>query len=169
MLRNGAALLLALVLLVGVYQWLSGGNATPESERPVGPGPQPVAITANLFQGEPPPARESVQEEARRTVEDYRQRIETEPEAEETPALLMAMGNLYQQRLMDYKEAANCYQIYILDYPDAPDLALAYTQLGTCYELLDDGVNANRVYYEMMEHFPEDSQEHLYAKDKLGL
>lgn len=168
MLRYGATIFLAAVLLFIMYQWLSQGPDR-EAAPPATPGAQPVAVSPETFQTAPAAPRETVREEAQRTIEEYRERIETAPDAEEKPALLMAMGNLYQQRLMDYREAANCYQVYILEYPEAPDLALAYTQLGTCYELLGDGVNANRIYLEMMERFPDDSQEHLYAKDKLGL
>ena len=108
-------------------------------------------------------------EEARATIEEHRERIENEPDAAERPALLQAMGNLYRHKLLDYENAAWCYEQIILNYPDWAGTSMVYGDLATCYEKMDDPQNAMRIYMEMMRVLPEDSQEYLYAKDKLKL
>lgn len=108
-------------------------------------------------------------EEARATIEEHRARIENEPDSPERPALLQAMGNLYRHKLLDYENAAWCYEQIILHYPDWAGTAMVYGDLATCYERMDDPQNAMRIYMEMMRVLPEDSQEYLYAKDKLKL
>lgn len=108
-------------------------------------------------------------DEARRTIEQHRARIDAEPNAPERPALLQAMGNLYGQKLMDYENAAWCYEQIILNYPKWEGTPMIYGSLATCYEKTGDQENATRVYMEMMRVLPETTQEYLYAKDKLGL
>ena len=108
-------------------------------------------------------------EEARRSIEQHRARIESEPDAPERPALLQAMGNLYRNKLLDFANAAWCYEQIILNYPDWVGTSMVYGDLATCYENTGDQENATRIYMEMMRVLPETTQEYLYAKDKLGL
>ena len=139
-------------------------------------GTAPAVDTAEAPQL--PPARESLealeqatrpdeQARARRQIEEYQQTIEAEPEAENTPAYLMAMGNLYRQRLSDLESAATCYERIILEFPDAEEARLAFIQLEACYLTLEDTTGLRWVYTKMLEAFPEDSQEHQYAATNL--
>jgi|GEM_PF-508092 len=108
-------------------------------------------------------------DEARRTIEQHRARIESEPDAPERPALLQAMGNLYRNKLLDFANAAWCYEQIIHNYPVWAGTSMVYGDLATCYENVGDQENATRIYMEMMRVLPETTQEYLYAKDKLGL
>ena len=108
-------------------------------------------------------------DKARRTIEQHRARIESEPDAPERPALLQAMGNLYRNKLLDFANAAWCYEQIIHNYPVWAGTSMVYGDLATCYENVGDQENATRIYMEMMRVLPETTQEYLYAKDKLGL
>lgn len=109
------------------------------------------------------------QEDVEQVIESYRERIEADPNDEERPALYQAMGNLYRQKLLDYEKAAWSYQQIILEHPDWNGIPRIYVNLATCYEKMDDYENTRRIYMEMMRVLPDDSQEYLYAKEKLGL
>ena len=108
-------------------------------------------------------------EEALYIIEEYRERLEGGVEEHERPALLQTMGNMYRHKLLDYENAAWCYQQIILHYPDWDGAPHIYADLATCYERLGDHDNVLRTYMEMMRVLPDDSQEYLYAKEKLGL
>lgn len=107
-------------------------------------------------------------EKALATIRAHQQQIDENPEAEDAPALLAAMGNLNRQKLRDYEEAVRCYRLLLHDYPDWEGVRSTYVQLGTCYERLGDLQNADRLYAEMTKVFPETSQEHQFARAKLA-
>jgi len=101
--------------------------------------------------------------------EGYRERIALEPDDPDKPAWLLAMGTLYMTRFENYLEASRCYEEVILLHSDWEGARAAYPLLVECYEALGDHMGMIRVYEQMMEHFPDDTQEHLWAKDQLGL
>lgn len=107
--------------------------------------------------------RVSDREKTLEIIQSHQAQVDANPKAEEAPALLSAMGNLYTQKLGDYTQAAACYESAIRDYPDWGEVRTAYLQLAMCYERLNDQQNARRIYSLMMEKFPEDSQEYQYA------
>ena len=162
----------ALVLVAAVGAVFSKGGAAPEKPRmTVKPNQGPMSQQEMQEKMEtarnvapPDPA-----EEARHSIEQHRARIEAEPDSPERPALLQAMGNLYRLKLIDYPNAAWCYEQIILNYPDWAGTSMVYGDLATCYENMGDQEKATRTYMEMMRVLPETSQEYLYAKDKLGL
>ena len=124
-----------------------------------------------------PPAQQSLEtlldvlqpdEEAKTfaQIDEYQKKIDAEAEAEDTPYYLMAMGNLYQQKLGDYEKASFCYERIIADFPSSNAWRDAFLQLETCYLALEDETKLRRLYKQMIVGFPEDSQEYLYARQK---
>ena len=116
---------------------------------------------------DPPLTPERARSEAIETIEAHRQAVAADPQAEDAPARLQAMGNLYRQKLVDYAQAAQCYEQLLVDYPDAPNKRTAYLQLVTCYDRLGDSTNRDRICRRMMEEFPQDSQEYEFAESVL--
>lgn len=99
-------------------------------------------------------------------IREYEQKLEAEPQGPDSPATLMAIGNLYRQKLLNYQEASFYYRQVVTNYPNSPQLSLAYTQLADCYEKLEDWRAAQLVYREIIERFPPESPEHQFAQQK---
>ncbi len=130
----------------------------PLLPREIDPADAPDAVNA---------PRKTPEQQTRDQIEAHREEVLAKPKGEDAPVLLLAMGNLYRQKLLDYESAADCYKWLIGDYPDAPNITSAYINLGVCYERLGQQQMANRLYREMSEKFPEDSVEHQFARQKL--
>lgn len=111
--------------------------------------------------------RESERDKVRGTIASHQQRFDADPQGEVAPALLSAMGNLYRQRLGDYEQAANCFEQLIDSYPDSPNIREAYLQLVVCYNRLGDEENRRRILRRMINDFPPNSEEFLYASQQL--
>jgi len=161
---------LAVFAALAAVKLLMGSSETPSQT------PGNVATTGTVTKL--PSAQESLtvlqsattpdeQAKARTQIEEYQQKLKAEPGAEDTPAYLMAMGNLYRQKLGDYAKAASCYERIIMEFPDSADRRQAFLQLEACYLTQKDRTGLKWLYNRMVEEFPEDAQEHLYAKEKL--
>lgn len=125
--------------------------------------------TGVIVEPEPPvPTPPSVEERTLATIKEHGEQIEADPDAPDAPARLAAMGNLYLQKLGNYQEAARCYELVLVDYPEWEGVGNVYIQVATCYERLEDRQNARRIYEKMLEHFPPDAQEYAYAQGKLA-
>lgn len=166
----GASLAL---MVAAVGAMFAGGDAPPPTTNRITVKPNQVALSqahlqAMMEAAKSVPAADPA-EEARQTIERHRARIDSEPDAPERPALFHAMGNLYRQKLLDYGNAAWCYEQIIQNYPKWEGVSMVYGDLATCYEKMNDQEKAMRIYMEMMRVLPENTQEYLYAKDKLGL
>jgi tetratricopeptide (TPR) repeat protein len=111
--------------------------------------------------------RERQRQKALATIQEHEEAIDAEPQAARAPALLTAMGNLYQQKLLDYEEAAACYDRILREYPESSQRRSAYIGLATAYERSDRPMQAMQVYRKMKQEFPQDSQEYKYAEAKL--
>ncbi len=160
--QNWYLLCLFLLLLVVMVFWPTAqGNITQEtrdgSDLPLREEPA-SSPGATLIQDN----RSSAQSQ----IEEYLRLVQEKPQADDAPSWLTAAGNLYCQRLMDYEKAAQCYEQVLQSYSSWENLRHVYVQLATCYERLEDWEKARRVYRRMMDAFPVDSQEHLYAKAK---
>ena len=142
-----------------------GGSEVAGASRRAPLVPEEVPPGELPERGNPP--RKSPEEQTREIIAAHREKVEQAPESEDAPVLLLAMGNLYRQKLLDYENAAQCYIWLIGDYPDAPNITSAYINLGVCYEQLGQQDKANRLYREMSEKFPEDTVEHQFAQQKL--
>lgn len=114
-----------------------------------------------------PPARRTPAQIAEETIREHRAALEADPHGEGAPARLSAMGNLYRHKLMNYQEAAQCFEQIIWNFPEWPGKADAFLQLLYCYEKIGDPESQRRVLRQMMESFPPDSQEYLYARTLL--
>ena len=100
-------------------------------------------------------------------IAEHTAKLDENPEPDEAAALLSALGNLYKQKKQDYAGAARYYEQVIEKYPDWPGIKGVYHQLMTCYTNLDDQTSLRLLYRKMMEVFPEESNEYLFAKDAL--
>jgi tetratricopeptide (TPR) repeat protein len=150
--------LLAVILASAVYFFLREKAAPVSSE----------AVTSLTADGETT-LGENAAPQTPVLIAEYQRRLDDDPKDPNAPVLLNAMGNLTRQKFQDYKEAARYYELLINDYPQWERIASVYPQLATCYERLNDLHNLQWVYKAMMERFPADSQEYLYAKQELGL
>lgn len=159
--------LLAIAAAAAVVQFSKSGGEEPEKSLP------PLAHTTedlSLASSSPlPQPRPNEQEMTRQRIAEYQQRVDAEPKSADAPVLLNAMANLSRQKLGDYKEAARCYELILLDYPDWEMIAKVYPQLAICYEHLGDIKNAQSTYKLMVERFPPESPEHQYAQVQLGV
>jgi hypothetical protein len=102
-------------------------------------------------------------EQVQETIAQHLTDAESDPLGEDTPAKLVAAGNLYRQKLLDYAAAANCYEDVIIRHKDWDGVRIAYLQLETCYEKLENTKGLRWLYEQMQQNFPADSQEHQYA------
>lgn len=166
-----AAGVLLLVAGVGAILALRGASDSPERAGVSVRQPETRMTQQEMrarfesaSQQQPPDPRQEVIA----TIEEHRAQIEADPDAPETPALFLAMGNLHR-RLMNHDEAIWCYQQVLVRYPDWDGRPMAYGLLAACYEEIDDHSNVLRVYMDMMREFPEDSEEHQFARHQLGL
>jgi len=80
-----------------------------------------------------------------------------------------AIGNLHMQRLSEYKEAAEQFELLLSKYPDWNRAGSVYTKLALCYERMEDEAQAQQVYMRIRSIFPPDSPEYQMATEELGL
>lgn len=158
-----AGILVAVVLLCGGCRQ-SSASIKAAGDTPF--QPRRVEATPEVLRPRAPQARPTPQEQAMELIREYEKKVELEPGSPDAAATLMAIGNLYRQKLMNYREATFHYRQVITNYPDSPQLSLAYMQLADCYEKLDDWRAAQLVYREIVERFPSESSEFLYAQQK---
>ncbi len=115
----------------------------------------------------PPLTAERSRQEARARIEAHRQAVDRDPESEDAAVHLHAMGNLYRQKLVDYGQAAQCYEELLTYHPDSEYKRATYVQLLTCYDRLGDTSSRDRICRRIMDEFPEDSQEFEFAESVL--
>lgn len=167
---SAAALLLAGTLLGGASLLARGtpsGSGSTGGNVAASPSREAALQTAIEKGGTPVSA--TPREQAATTVAGHRQRLEADPDSPEAAALLNAMGNLYRQKMGDYEHAAQCYEDLLHQYPDWEGNRNVYLNLVVTYRALEKEDYINWTYRRMMERYPEDSQEYLYAKSELGL
>jgi tetratricopeptide (TPR) repeat protein len=160
------------VVLFGVFLALGIGGLVSKGNTPSESGPERRVIdeagTDAAEVVEPVSKRADPLEEARKTIEEHQAKLDARPASPDAPAYLWAMGNLYRQKFVDYNEAARCYSLLVHDYPDWEGIAPVYIALVTCYERLGRIDDRKFILEKMMERFPSDSQEYLFAKTELS-
>ncbi len=159
------AALCAVFLAAGLFPAIIGGTDEAGGQ---GQATRAEADSSTGRQLEPTPIRATAEERALSLIERHEAALANNPDDLEAPALLSAMGNVYLQRLNDHERAAHAYERILLDYPDWPQIRTVFPQLQVCYKQLDDWDGVDWVYQQMMAIFPEDSEEHLYARTQLG-
>jgi tetratricopeptide (TPR) repeat protein len=168
------AIAVAIVLLLAVLLWPRGDGEVEEVQTGPVPVARPPAVQTQdelrqALQEARQTQRQDPEERLLETIDSHRARVEADPESEEAPGYLNAMGNLYLQRLGDLESAAEVYQRIIMEYPDWPGTYAVYPQLEVCYQELGDGIGLRWVYERMMQRFPPESEEYAYAREQLGL
>jgi len=161
------ALLLAVIVAVVFHKLLAHGGDAQQAQQNVSPAAQTQEISEPA--SEPQAPRPTEQDQTRDVIAEYQKRLDENPRDPDAPAVLNAMANLSKQKLMDYKAAAQYYELLISGYPDWEGIARVYPQLATCYERMGDMSSMQAVYKRMMRKFPPESQEYLYAKSELGM
>ena len=111
----------------------------------------------------------TAREQTEQTISQYKKDIEANPESPEAPVHLNAMGNLYLQKLGDYQNAAEQYELLLANYPDWAGARMVYPNLETCYKNLGANAELRRLYREMTEFFGPEEGEYEYAMTQLGL
>jgi len=124
---------------------------------------EPIAAQSDA----PPLSAARRREEAIARIEAHRQAVDRAPESEDAAVHLHAMGNLYRQKLVDYEQAAQCYEELLTYHPDSEYKRATYVQLLTCYDRLGDTSSRDRICRRIMDEFPEDSQEFEFAESVL--
>ncbi|MDP2323571.1 MAG: hypothetical protein Q8N51_06025 [Gammaproteobacteria bacterium] len=100
-------------------------------------------------------------------ISEHQAALEVGPPAEESAALLAALGNLHRQKKGDYATAARYYEELLQKYPDWPGANSIYHQLISCYTQLNDQTSLRLLYRKMVEVFPDDSKEYEFARHAL--
>lgn len=159
--------LFAAVVVIGVFAYLRQQGPHAETSREVAEGTADSSVQA--ARPSDTMIMPSSAEQASATIAEHQAKLDADPKSADAPGYLNAMGNLALTRQLDYAAAARYYERLVADYPDFAGIGQAYIQLSTCYEKLGDQRHVQWVYKQMMEKFPEDSQEHLFAKAQLGL
>lgn len=158
---------IAVVLVALAYRFVFPGDAPGE------PPPRPAATgapaaTAPLVLPAAPPMDTLPEARVRDLIAGYEERLANAPDDPDAPAVLMAMGNLYRDRLVDFEQAAIYFEQALAEHPDFASRRDLYIQLADCYERLGRLDMRDAVYRDIMAEFPPDSEEYLYARDQLG-
>lgn len=166
--RNNWHLLLVFVAVVAAIPIVAMRERTQEAAPETSTGDMALA-TGETMRIVPLEPRETSRDAAAAIIESHRRQLEANPKSDDAPALLVGMGNLYRQKLSDYEQAAACFERLLDEYPDSINIREAYLQLVICYERLGDEENRRRILRRMMNDFPPESEEYLYAAQELGL
>ena len=156
-------------LLTAIYQLLVPGKGEAEAVQARGSDMARVQHTAPTVA-----PRDLVADERAKTREDAMTKIReneaelaNHPEPERAAALAGGIANMYFQRLQDYSAAASQYERVLSDYPDAPLKYQTFVQLVQCYEHLNNQEKRRDTLRRMMESYPQDSQQYIYAHSEL--
>lgn len=114
------------------------------------------------------PQVETEQEENKRIAGQYEEEAAQDRNAPDSPAKLVAAGNLYLEKLNDAKRAAGCYSVVVSQFPNWEGTAAVYPQLLKAYDLAGMQMERLRLLMQMTERFPPESPEHQYAQSELG-
>ena len=160
----------AVVIVVGLMRDDDTGapQGTPEEQAAAAEQAKKEAVLRQRLETAPSEARKTPAEKAQITIDEHEATLAADPNSEDAPAVLSALGNKYMS-LQQYESAAAQYERIILEFPDWTGTHGIYIQLATCYERLDNQARVQWIYQEMRKVFPEESQEHQFALDKLGL
>ena len=163
-----------IVLIVAIVGALTRDRETVEEARERRPptvrpqNPRPVGTRADEFENVAPPPPTDPHASTRASIADLRERINADPESPEAGGWWQAKGNLYT-RLGEFGHAARCYEHFLRWHEDSPLRLQVYPELVTAYERAGDRENRVRILLEMLEVFPERTEQHLWARVELGL
>lgn len=163
-------IVLIAILFTAVYQVFApreadGADATqvPGSEMARAQRTAPSVAPRDLVADE----RAKIREEAMAKIRENEAALADHPEPDRAAALTSGIANMYFQRLQDYTAAASHYERVLSEYPEAPLKYQTFVQLVQCYEHLNDQEKRRDTLRRMMEAFPQDSQQYIYAHSEL--
>lgn len=161
----------AVALLIGRLPGPPGGEAPPGKSTAGAEDQNALREEFDRAKAKADARQAAAQPEVKSTdtiIAEHTAELEKKPEPDQAAALLSALGNLYKQKKQDYATAARYYEQVIQDYPDFPGVKGVYHQLMSCYSEMDDQGSLRLLYRKMVEVFPPESNEYLFAKDALG-
>jgi len=101
-------------------------------------------------------------------VDSYEKELRTNRDSPDTAANLFRLANLYYSNLQNYDKASLYYEDLLQNFPKFRGAGTVYPNLVACYERLGNLALERHTYKRMLEYFPSDSQEHLFASTRLG-
>ena len=113
-------------------------------------------------------ARPTAQEEVQNAIEDYERELTQNRRSLDTAANLFRLGNLYYSKQQNYEQASLYYEILLQDFPQYERNNTVYPNLAACYDRLGKMDLERHTYKRMREYFSPNSQEYIYATQKLG-
>lgn len=102
-------------------------------------------------------------------VESYEKELRTNRESPDTAANLFRLANLYYSNLQDYEKASLYYEDLLQNFPKFIGAGTVFPNLVICYERLGNLALERHTYKRMLDYYPSDSQEHLFASTRLGV
>lgn len=178
--------MLLVVAIIIALRWNPRGDEPPTV---TAPSPAPTVAPAPVAEESAVDAEQAAmmrdleatlarQREHRQRRAEEKSNIETHLDAldtlgededrDEYASRVYALGNLYQQKNLDFATAAGYYELLIDRHPEWPGIRGAYHQLISCYVQTDNQTALRLLYRKMIEVFPEDSEEALYAEEALN-
>ena len=166
--------MIALIALVAVgFAGCSKDEVTPDNgsnpEPTSGSAASPMRLAPEDFKPTTSPPRLTEQDKAKNVIAEHEETLRNANEGDDMYGTLIALANLYRTKFKDLERAAEYYERVVNEYPDRSGIGNTYADLSWCFTQLDDQDRLNKLYLEMMEKFPEDSSEHLLAKQSLGM
>lgn len=176
MVRNWYLVLGIIVIVVAIayVSMTEGPEDTMEGRTPptintnrpaviVQPAPEPTIAELRAKR----PITLTRSEQALIDMDDLRTENLAETDPEVIADNMLGIANLYYAKVKDYKKAAEANAEVVAMYPDTAAAKRALPDLAHCYKRLGDTRMEEMTYYEILEHFPEDSIEHSDAQDAL--
>lgn len=169
-------LIAAFVVIMGGAGYMSGGsdssgadavvdsNATAAVPR----GLSQTATSNSAATAAGPWKGLSKQDKARDSIREYHEKFAKNPDKAKSAADLSNLGNLHYSKLGEYTQAAAYYEQLLKNYPNWKGNNVAYPNLASCYERLNEKKLAKYTYERMLAYFDSDTQHYLFAKQKLG-
>ena len=104
----------------------------------------------------------------RADIDNYERELAVNRNGSETPANLYRLANLYYSNLRNYERASLYYEDLLQSFPDYKGLNTVYPNLVVCYQRQGNLALERHTYKRMLDYYPADSQEHLFATVGLG-
>lgn len=145
------------VVCLSVQTVITATSSAPAPRQDVAAAPAPPAWAGRL----------SPADQARRLIHEYEERLKNDPDLEEAPSVIFAIGNLYRQKLGDHEEAAQQYMRILEEYPRWEGARMVYSQLETTFETLNDELGMRWLHQLMLDQHPENTREHVYAAPRI--
>lgn len=172
-LKDNWYLILALVLMLGigvVAALMSGGE---EEVLPTGvigtagDGVEIVRLNDDETGDKPTIGYQgmSAEERDQKYIEEYQAKLAHDPAGEHVPETMIALATVYR-RVGQHDDAAILMEDLVERFPDNPHARTARIQLPEVYQDAGDVAMARASYQRMMDHFPPETQEHQWARER---